>query len=277
MYKPKTRRIRIALALLACGVLAVAATVDEKLPLEAISNDSKSLNEQHYNIFTPENPNGKAIVICPGGGYVFLATQHEGTDFAKWLSDKGFLCLVLEYRFPQGNHEIPLDDATKAVRYLREHANEYSIDPHQIGIMGFSAGGHLAATTATLSTPDSRPDFQILMYPVISMADEITHHGSKTSLLGATPPDSLVERFSAEKQVTSGTPRALIILSSDDTVVDPENSLRYYRALRDNNVPASMHIYPSGGHGWGFNDGFRYKDAMLQELDSWLTDPQTTE
>lgn len=240
---------------------------------DSIRTDSGCL----YNIFTPEKPNGKAIVICPGGGYALLSMQHEGTDFAKWLSEKGYLCLVLEYRLPEGNHEIPFEDAVKAIKYLRTNSKKLTIDAKQVGIMGFSAGGHLAATVSTLSGPLNTPDFQILMYPVISMSDEITHHGSRTNLLGPSPTDSLVKTFSVENQVTSTTPPALIILSADDSVVNPENSLRYFRALLEKNVHASMHIFPSGGHGWGFSDTFKYKKMMLEELDNWLSDLQTNE
>ena len=238
------------------------------LAIDNPSDDSQIAKS--LTIFRPLKPNGKAIVICPGGGYEHLAIEHEGTDVARWLADKGYLCAVLKYRFPNGQCTLPSDDSRRAIRFVRRNAEKFGIFPDFIGIMGFSAGGHLAATTATLSDAQSRPDFQILMYPVISMSPEITHWGSRNNLLGKNASTLLVERYSLEENVDKDTPPAIIILAGDDNVVNPENSIRYYKALRKNDVPASMFIYPEGGHGWGMRDSFGYKKQWMQELEKWL-------
>lgn len=237
---------------------------------DAVNPADKSNISEALTIIRPQSPNGKAILICPGGGYEHLAMQHEGTDVADWLSGIGYTCAVLKYRFPEGHCTLPSDDSRDAIRYLRKNATGLGICPDSIGIMGFSAGGHLAATTATLSDSLSRPDFQILMYPVISMAPCITHWGSRNNLLGDNASDLLVERYSLEGKVGKDTPPAIIILSADDDVVNPQNSLRYFEALRKNNVPASMFVYPSGGHGWGMRDSFAYKTQWTSELENWL-------
>lgn len=225
---------------------------------------------ESLTIFRPTNPNGKTIVICPGGGYEHLAMEHEGTDVARWLSAKRYTCAVLKYRFPAGKCTIPSDDSRNAIRYFRTNAEKLGIKPDSIGIMGFSAGGHLAATTATLSDASSRPDFQILMYPVISMSPDITHWGSRNNLLGENASQFLVDRYSLEENVDGNTPPAIIILAGDDDVVNPDNSIRYYNALRKNNISASMFIYPKGGHGWGMRDSFSYKKQWMNELENWL-------
>lgn len=225
---------------------------------------------ESLTVFQPSKSNGKAIVICPGGGYEHLAMEHEGNDVARWLSDKGYLCAVLKYRFPEGQCNIPSDDSRNAIRYLRTKAKSFDINPNSVGIMGFSAGGHLAATTATLSDDSSRPNFQILMYPVISMQPEITHWGSRNNLLGENASPLLVERYSLEENIGRNTPPAIIILAGDDDVVNPDNSIRYYNALRKNNVPASLFIYPEGGHGWGMKESFPYKTQWTVELENWL-------
>lgn len=251
-------KMLLPLVLLLCGLKSVAET------------RVRNVEGDKYEIFCPDAPNGKAVVICPGGGYAMLSMQHEGREFARWLAERGCLGLVVNYRLPHGESHIPYDDACGAIRYLRANAEEFGISPKEVGIMGFSAGGHLAASVATLSDDDCRPDFQILMYPVISMRDDITHVGSKRNLLGENPTEALVERYSTENRVSRQTPAALIILSADDDVVNPENSMRYYRALLDNGISVSLHIYPSGGHGWGFNDSFRYKKEMLTELEGFI-------
>ena len=225
---------------------------------------------ESLTIIRPKAPNGKAILICPGGGYEHLAMHHEGMEAANWLSDKGYTCAVLKYRFPAGLCTLPTDDSRDAICYLRKNAAALGICTDSIGIMGFSAGGHLAAITATLSDSLSRPDFQILMYPIISMASDITHWGSRSNLLGEKASHLLVERYSAEMNVSPRTPPAIMILSADDNVVNPENSVRYFNELRRNKVPASMFIYPAGGHGWGMRDSFAYKKQWMSELENWL-------
>jgi acetyl esterase/lipase len=219
---------------------------------------------------------GLAVIICPGGGYGGLAIGHEGVQFAEWLNKQGIAGIVLKYRLPNKHKEIPLDDAQQAIRYVREHADELGIKENKIGIAGFSAGGHLAATASThfASTGTStRPDFSILFYPVITM-EIVTHGGSKKNLLGDKPSDADIHTFSNEKQVGVNTPPAILLLSDDDKSVLPINSIAYYEALKKNDIPATMYIFPQGGHGWGMRDSFTYHTQMLTLLQMWLKNIQ---
>lgn len=227
-------------------------------------------------VYRPEKPNGMAIIMCPGGGYARLAMGHEGHDMAAWFTTQGITYIVLKYRMPNGHYEVPLSDAEQAIRIVRQHAAEWNINPHRIGIMGASAGGHLAASLATLySSQETRPDFQVLFYPVISMKEGVTHAGSKVNLIGEKPSAELEKNYSLEQQVNAQTPQAFIMLSSDDGAVPPANSLGYYEALLKNHVPATLHAYPIGGHGWGFRDNFTYKRQWTGELEKWLREGVT--
>lgn len=215
---------------------------------------------------------GMAVVICPGGGYAGLAILHEGEQFAKWLNGQGITAFVLKYRMPNKHKEVPLDDAQQAIRYVREHANEYGVDTNKIGIAGFSAGGHLAATASTHYTTEgvsTRPDFSILFYPVITM-ETATHGGSRSNLLGDNPLPADIQFFSNEKHVNTNTPPAILLLSDDDKSVPTTNSVLYYESLKKNNIPATMYIFPKGGHGWGMNIDFEYHSQMLELLGRWL-------
>ena len=187
---------------------------------------------------------------------------------AAWLNAQGYTLAVLKYRMPNGHDEVPLSDALQAMRILRQHSEEWKIS--KIGVMGASAGGHLASTVATHYTEDSRPDFQVLFYPVISMQSDITHRGSRENLIGKNPSEELVNKYSNELQVNAQTPPAFILHSSDDGGVPVENSIRYYQALVKNRVPVSLHCYPVGGHGWGYRDSFPYKHEWQSELEKWL-------
>ena len=196
-------------------------------------------------------------MICPGGGYTNLAYQHEGYDWVPYFNGQGVGLAVLKYRMPKGvNKDVPISDAEEAMRLIRENASEWGVNPNDVGIMGFSAGGHLASTIATHAPIELRPNFQVLMYPVITMDDKYTHKGSKKSLLGDNPPVELVELYSNDKQIDDNTPRAFIAFSNDDGAVSPINGINYYTALHNNNVPAALYIYPTGGHGWGIRDSF---------------------
>ena len=222
-------------------------------------------------VYKAEKPNGMAIIMCPGGGYALLAMNHEGHDMAPWLNAQGITYIVLKYRMPNGHYEVPLSDAEQAIRLVRRHAKEWNIRPDRIGIMGASAGGHLAASLATLySSEETRPDFQILLYPVIFMQTGVTHGGSRQNLLGKEPSQELTEKFTLEKQVNERTPQAFLVLSADDRSVPPANGIHYFEALLQHQVPATLHVYPTGGHGWGFRDAFPYKRQWTGELEKWL-------
>ncbi|WP_455497187.1 alpha/beta hydrolase [Coprobacter sp.] len=210
---------------------------------------------------------GTAVLICPGGGYARQAMQHEGYDFAKLLNRKGIAGIVLKYRLPNGHANIPLSDAKEAMRIIREKAAEWNINPHQIGISGFSAGGHLAATLGTHFEEQNRPDFMILFYPVITMNNRLTHKGSKENLLGNGIED---DNFSNEKQIRKTTPPTLLLLSDDDKSVPPANSILFYNGLKEKGIKASLHIFPSGGHGWGCNKDFPYYQIWQELLFNWL-------
>ncbi|PWE01215.1 alpha/beta hydrolase [Marinilabilia rubra] len=244
-----------------------------------------------YNVTEPElwhySAQGKgikpAIIICPGGGYRVEAYEHEGSQVAEWLSQLGYEAFVLKYRLPEDSlfsdaTFVPLADARRAIALVREKASEWSINPDKIGILGFSAGGHLAASASNLfnqRVPLSRegnkvrPDFSILVYPVISMADTITHQGSREALLGKNASDKLVQLFSLEKQITANTPPTIIIHAKDDEGVSVENTIRYAKALRSNNVAVKEVLLEKGGHGFGFR---KESPAFIwtEYLEHWL-------
>lgn len=225
--------------------------------------------EPTLTVYPATEGNGMAIVACPGGGYGKLATDHEGKDMAAWFNNQGITYAVLKYRMPNGHKEVPLSDARQAMRILRHRAGEWQLK--RIGIMGFSAGGHLASTVAThFEDEESHPDFQILFYPVISMDPEYTHQGTHDNLLGKQPAKEEEDDFSNELHVDGNTPPAFILHSSDDRSVPVAHSLNYYMALLRHQVPATLHIYPIGGHGWGYRDSFTYKREWTGELEKWL-------
>jgi acetyl esterase/lipase len=224
----------------------------------------------------PSPASGTAVVVCPGGGYLTLAMDHEGSKVAEWLNAIGVTAFVLKYRVGtwdgrKNKYPIPFMDATRAVRTARARAKEFGIDPERIGIMGFSAGGHLASTVGThfdggdggsrdvVERTGSRPNFMILVYPVISLKTEYVHRGSRKSLLGENADPLLVESLSNETQVTSMTPPTFLVATDEDEAVPPENSVLFYLALRKARVPSELHIYRQGGHGFGMTS----KDPIL--------------
>ena len=227
---------------------------------------------------------GAAMVICPGGGYGMLA-PHEGNDYALWLNQHGVTCFVLKYRLGSSGYHHPamLNDAARAMRWVRTHADDYKIDPHRVGIMGSSAGGHLASTLLThfdsgdtnasdvIERQSSRPDIGILCYAVISMG-EFTHHGSKDNLLGKNPSPELVKLLSNELQVTTNTPPCFIWTTFEDNVVPLENTMLFAEALRKNQVPFDLHIYQKGGHGMGLADKppFTHPHPWANDCLFWL-------
>lgn len=223
-----------------------------------------------------------AMVICPGGGYKHLSMKHEGEDMARWLNEQGITAVVLKYRMPNGHHRIPLADAQRAIRWLRGRAEDWGIDPHKIGIAGFSAGGHVASTLAThfddgnakaqdrLARLSCRPDFVVLLYPVISMKNGLTHAGSRKALLGPQPAQEIIEKYSNELQVSAKTPPVFLVHCDDDATVPALNSVVFYQALKKHRIPAVMYIFPKGGHGWGMRPGFAYYPEWTGLLQKWL-------
>ncbi|MDO4497345.1 MAG: GDSL-type esterase/lipase family protein [Bacteroidales bacterium] len=233
-----------------------------------ISTDGSA--EIHVSL--PSNPSGRAVVCCPGGGYSHLAFQKEGTDWATFFNDRGIALITLKYRMPEGDLTLPLSDAYSAMRLVRDSAEVWHINPYDVGIMGSSAGGHLAATVSTHAPMDAAPNFSLLFYPVITMGQG-THEGSACNFLGENRHNpAMIELWSAEKQVKHYmTPPTLLLLSNDDRVVPPvENGVAYYSAMRNDGLDCTMHIYSDGGHGWGYADYFKYKHQMLNDLSLWL-------
>src|SRR6218665_256407 len=215
-------------------------------------------------IYQPINANGTSVIICPGGGYGHLAMEKEAKKVAEWLNSFGITAFVLKYRLPSDKIMIdksigPLQDVQEAIRTVRRKASDWKLDKNKIGILGFSAGGHLAATASTHfkekvyanDSMSARPDFSLLIYPVISMKNEITHKASQKNLLGNNPSEESTNRFSNELTVTSETPPAFIIHTTDDKTVVVENSINYYLALKKLFIPTELHLYEKGGHGFG--------------------------
>ena len=213
---------------------------------------------------------GRAVVICPGGGYGMLAIDHEGHQWASFFNNIGIAAIVLKYRLPHGNKEIPISDAEEAIRLVRRNASAWHIKRNDVGIMGSSAGGHLASTIATHAKGEAKPNFQILFYPVITMMQGYAHKGSRDNFLGSNASKQDERMYSNDMQVTRDTPRAWIALSDDDRVVMPSNGVNYYLELYRHDVPASLHVYPDGGHGWGRTTGFKYRLEMELDLKAWL-------
>lgn len=235
-------------------------------------NDSKQNFKPSIRVFLPEagKATGRAVMCCPGGGYSHLATGHEGYEWAPFFNERGIALIVLKYRMPHANADVPISDAKEAMRLVREHAKEWNINPKKVGIMGSSAGGHLASTIATHSDSLTVPAFQILFYPVVTFDYRYTHKGSRHGLIGEQASQNMVDLYSNELQVTSLTPPAIMLLSDDDRVVPSQNSVNYYLALKRHGIKAAMHIYPSGGHGWGCRENFRYHKQMMADLSAWL-------
>ena len=228
---------------------------------------------------------GAAVVVCPGGGYYGISFVGEGTEVAKWLNNIGISAIILHYRLPDDaimkNKSIaPLQDGQEAIRIVRRHAGEWGINPHKIGIMGFSAGGHLASTVSThfnekvyspIDSTSARPDFSLLIYPVISMDSTVTHNGSRENLIGKHPSPEMVKHFSNALQVTAKTPPAFIIHSMDDDTVPVENSIEYALAMKKQNVPCELHLYERGGHGYGLGRSNNTESTWTKACENWLT------
>lgn len=266
------------------GSLAVEPTVIPLWPDKAPGAvGEKPEDRPTLAVYLPpkEKATGTAVIVCPGGGYGFLAVGHEGEEVARWLNERGVAAFVLRYRIaPRYRHPAPLQDVQRAIRLVRSRAEQWQVNPQRIGVWGFSAGGHLAATAATHfdhGNPDSpdpvervscRPDFCILAYPVISFTEPFTHKGSRNNLLGPNPDPKLLEDLSNEKRVTPQTPPTFLFHTNEDKGVPPENSVVYYLALRRAGVPAELHIYEKGPHGVGLAQ----KDPVLRTWPDRLAD-----
>lgn len=285
----------------------MVATAQQELPLYGggpIPNSKPTADEEkvdssgnpvHYSLSKVSRPtltvylpaagksNGTAVIICPGGGYDHLAFTHEGTDVGRALSEMGIAAFVLKYRLPSDETMVdktigPLQDAQRAIQLVRQRAADWGVNPAKVGIMGFSAGGHLASTAGTHfekayidngSHISLRPDFMVLLYPVISFNYSYTHHGSRDNLIGTHPDTALIREYSNELQVTAATPPTFIIHAEDDNVVPVVNTLYFYEALQRNGVLAEMHIYPKGGHGFGMHNSTT-KDEWMDRLRNWM-------
>lgn len=280
----------VLLSAVSCGEDSKPATKTNEPPRTPLWNGTAPVGEGQteageawITVHRPAKPNGAAIVICPGGGYGGLVTGPEGHGIARWLNAHGITGVVLEYRLPKGRAFVPLLDAQRAIRTTRARARLWDLDRKQIGIMGFSAGGHLASTAGTHfdeGQPDAkdpieqvscRPDFMILVYPVIVFGDPKTHSGSMQNLLGKDPPPELVALFSNDKQVTDKTPPTFLAHAVDDGPVPPENSKAFYDALRTHKVPARYLELPSGGHGLNGYKGPMW-DAWQKQSLEWLAE-----
>lgn len=213
---------------------------------------------------------GSSVLICPGGGYVGVSVIKEGEEIAKWFNDLGVTAFVLYYRMPNGHSDIPLKDAQTALMIIKKGAKEWNLDEHKIGVMGFSAGGHLASTVGTHFTKNNRPDFMILAYPVITMNKKLTHTGSRENLIGKDPNEKLVKFYSNELHVEKNTPPTFMVVATDDDVVPVENSYMFYKALQAKNVPAEIHTFPKGGHGFGMRKRGLEVDNWPDFLKKWL-------
>ena len=280
---------RILTAIIICIVAAAHAPAQKPLAVdiwpeglpnsngtdltEPYSDETRNYKPTMY-VYLPDSnkATGRAVLALPGGGYVWESFDNEGHSWAKPLNDRGIALIVLKYRMPHGFSSVPATDADEAIRITRRHAKEWNIDPHKVGVMGFSAGGHLASTVATHAKGNARPDFHILFYAVTSMRDNMRtkHSGTKPNFMGLDAPADIVAYYSNDEQVTASTPPALIFTVDDDTLVPTSNSVNYYLALNRAGVPASLHIYPGGGHGFGGSEKFPYRKAMLDTLFSWL-------
>jgi len=233
-------------------------TNDGKIRIARVTNPTMTI------YFPQKKSSGSTAVICPGGGYIRLSIDNEGSEIAHWLNDYGITAVILKYRLPNDtimeNKSIgPLQDVQETMRMLRRNAKEWNLNPNKIGVFGFSAGGHLASTLCThfndkvydSDSTSARPDFSVLVYPVITMNEINTHTDSRKHLLGKTPDPKLVEYFSNELQVSKNTPPAFIVQAEDDKSVPVQNSIDYFTALKNQNIPAELHIYQKGGHGFG--------------------------
>ncbi|MBP2859034.1 alpha/beta hydrolase [Dickeya oryzae] len=261
----------------------VERSKDPTLPDRAVTG----IRRPEITVYAPENPNGIALLITPGGSYQRVVLDKEGSDLAPYFTQQGYTLFVMTYRMPADGHQegadAPLADAQRAIRTLRTHAAQWRINPHHIGVMGFSAGGHVAASLGTrfaqtvypaqdeTDYASARPDFMVLMYPVISMQESIAHPGSRKALIGSHPSDAQIQRYSAEKQVSTQTPPTFLVHAIDDPSVPVDNSLVMLAALREHHIPTEIHLFEQGKHGFGIRGTTGLPAAMWpQLLNNWI-------
>ncbi|WP_321477442.1 alpha/beta hydrolase [uncultured Paludibaculum sp.] len=232
---------------------------------------TEDVDKPSLTAYLAPNANGAAVLVCPGGGYAHLSMEKEGSDIANWFNSFGVSAFVLKYRLgPRYHHPAMIDDARRGITIIRTRAKEFGVDPNKIGVMGFSAGGHLAATLSTHFRDGERPDFSMLVYPVISFTTRYTHSGSMFNLLGNPPDPTLTWDLSNELKVTAQTPPTFLFHTSGDTTVPAENSILYYMALRSAGVPAELHIYQNGPHGVGLAKQDPVLSSWPGRLKDWM-------
>ncbi len=264
------KRNVLALAASMMMLTATAQSTARKFTM-SVSDDGQAILTGYLP--QTEKATGRAVVICPGGAYWAVAENHEGHDWSEYFNSQGIACFVLKYRLPKGNRNIPIGDAKRAMKTVRDSADVWHVNPYDVGIMGSSAGGHLASTISTHTDLAYRPNFTILFYPVISLDGAKGHVGSAKNLLGKDFRNpTLIKQYSNHLRVRGhATPPAIILMSSDDLSVPPvTNGVAYYSAMRSKGNNCAMYIYPTGGHGWGFNKSFKFHDEMLANLTGWL-------
>ncbi len=271
------------------GIPCANDLVEEVEHRSDIDRIIRKVHRPELHVYRPEIHTGTSVVICPGGGYTILAWDWEGTVMAEWFNSLGITAFVLKYRLPHWESEdcrdkVALLDAQRAIRTVRSLAADFQLDTSRVGVMGFSAGGHLASTLSThfdYGMPESgqevdhwscRPDFSILMYPVITFDTTYGHTGSRRNLIGDNPSPEVVRHFSNDRQVTAETPPTILIHAADDRAVPPQNSVLYYLALQEHHVPAALHIYDHGGHGFSMAKGEGAVENWTHECASWMSD-----
>ena len=279
------------LAILFAAVVTSVATAQKPIIISADHSGADEIIENLWNNSTAPHSNGVTAdesinekyelmdtsqtdlyiyKADPAGGYRKVCIEYDGFSVARYLRSIGITAIVVKYRLPNGHSEVPLEDAQQAMRYLRSEGAKWGVDPEQVGILGSSAGGYLAAHVSCVTPDEEKPAFSILIYPVISGDTQRTHHGTFHYMLGANRTAAQVEEFSLENRVTATTPPTLLLLADDDLTVPTLSSRRYYKALKYHGVKAAMHVFPSGGHGWAGKDEYLYADPAKEAIADWL-------
>lgn len=241
---------------------------------ESINEKCELFNTTQTDLYIykadPAVATGQAVVVVPGGGYRKVCIEYDGFGVAQYLRSIGITAVVVKYRLPNGHREIPFEDTLEAMRFLRKEGAKWGVDPNQVGILGSSAGGYLAAHISTVTADAEKPAFAILVYPVISGTTRSTHHGTFGNMLGLSRTDAEQEYYSLENRVSPTTPPTLLLLADDDLTVPTISSTRYYKALKYHGVKAAMHIFPSGGHGWSGHNDYLYAEPNKEAIADWL-------